>query len=225
MLPRWWGIIGFDEQNSFLDLLDYFLALEGLSPEEVKEAAATRINMLGLLPDPALFDDPKEKQLRGRLKENRLLAMRLANFSEDDRAKVDAALAAEEDKARRAELQVQLRTLQRYRRGEEMALSVSDARTLLMARKPKPKPKPKPNGDRTDDPPLPQPTSLTAFAAGALLRSTADDVEPDPQDPDDADDAAPASLAKVVNELTSGTRQARADRPTRADSRDLAIRG
>ena len=61
VLPRWWGIIGQDEQTSFFDLLDYFLALEGLGPEEVKEAAATSINMLGLLPDPALFDDPSEK--------------------------------------------------------------------------------------------------------------------------------------------------------------------
>ena len=204
VLPRWWGIIGLNEQTSFFDLLDYFLVLEGLGPEEVKAAAASRINMLGLLPDPAFFDDPNERQLRARLEENRSLALRLANFSEDDRTKVDAALAAEEDNARRAELQAQLRTLQQYRRGGEMALSASDARELLKAKARKPKPGP--NRDGTDNPPLPPPTSLTALAAGALLRSTADDVGPDgsdPQDPDDADDTAPASLAKVVNELTS----------------------
>ena len=208
VLPRWWGIIGHDEQTSFFDLLDYFLALEGLAPEEAKEAAATRINMLGLLPDPAFFNDPNEGQLRRRLEENRSLVLRLANFSEDDQAKVDAALAAEKDNARRANLQDQLRTLRRYRRGGEMALSASDARELLKAkaRTPKPKPKPDPNGDGTNDPPLPPPTSLTALAAAALLRSTADDVEPegaDPQDPDEANDTAPASLAKVVDELTS----------------------
>ena len=208
VLPRWWGIIGHDEQTSFFDLLDYFLALEGLAPEEVKEAAATRINMLGLLPDPGFFNDPNEGQLRRRLEENRSLVLRLANFSEDDQAKVDAALAAEKDNARRANLQDQLRTLRRFRRGGEMALSASDARELLKAkeRRPKPKPKPDPNGDGTNDPPLPPPTSLTALAAAALLRSTADDVEPngaDPQDPDEANDTAPASLAKVVDELTS----------------------
>ena len=104
VLPRWWGILGLDEQTSFFDLLEYFLALEGPGPEEVKEAAATRINMLGLLPEPGFFDDPNEGQLRRRLEENRSLALRLANFSEHDRAKVDAALAAEEDNARRAEL-------------------------------------------------------------------------------------------------------------------------
>ena len=208
VLPRWWSIIGHDEHAWFYDLLEYFVGLQGLGPEEVKEAAATRINMLGLLPDPSFFDDPSEKQLRERLEENRSLKSRLANFSEDDRAKVDAALAAEEDNARRAELQAQLRTLQRYRRGGDMALSASDARELLKAktRRPKPKPKPEPNGDETDDPSLPQPTSLTALAAGALLRSTTGDVEPggaDSQDQDEADDTAQASLAKVVDELTS----------------------
>ena len=208
VLPRWWGIIGKDEQTSFFDLLDYFLALEGLGPEEVKEAAATSINMLGLLPNPALFDDPSEKQLRSQLEEIRSLALRLANFSEDDRTKVEAALGAEEDPARRAQLQAQLRTLQRHRRGGEMELSASDARELLKARtqRPKPKPKPKPNGDPSDDPPLPPPTSLTALAAAALLRSTAHDVEPDgidSPDQDGAHDTAPASLAKAMDELTS----------------------
>ena len=208
VLPRWWGIIGHDEQISFFDLLDYYLALEGLAPEEVKEAAATRINMLGLLPDPAFFNDPNEGQLRRRLEENRSHVLRLANFSEDDQAKFDAALAAETDNARRANLQDQLRTLRRYRRGGKMELSASEARELFKAkeRRPKPKPKPDPNGDGTNDPPLPPPTSLTALAAAALLRSTADDVEPngaDPQDLDEANDTAPASLAKVVDELTS----------------------
>ena len=138
VLPRWWGIVGLDEQISFSDLLDYYLALDGLSPEEVKTEAGTRINMLGLLPDPAFFDDPSEKQLRRQLEENRSLALRLANFSEDDRAKVDAALAAEENSARRAGLRAHLRTLQKYRRGGEMALSASDARQLLTAKARKP---------------------------------------------------------------------------------------
>ena len=206
VLPRWWGIIGLDEQTSFFDLLDYFLALEGLGPDEVKEAAATSINRLGLLPDPALFDDPSEKQLRNQLEELRSLALRLANFSEDDRTKVEATLAAEEDIARRTQLQAQLRTLQRHRRGGEMELSASDARELLKARTRKPKPKPKLNGEPSDDPLLAPPTSLTALAAEALLRPTAHDAEPDGVGSpvqDDAEDTTPASLAKVVSELTS----------------------
>ena len=206
VLPRWWGIIGFDDQISFSDLLDYYLELDGLSPEEVKVEAAARINMLGLLPDPAFFDAPSERQLRRQLEENRSLALRLANFSEDDRAKIDTALAAEEDTARRAELQAQLRSLQKYRRGGEMALSASDARELLSAktRKPTPEPTPGPtpsgNGDHSQPTP---PTSLAALAAEAILRPTADGVEPDDTDPVDADDAALESLGNVMGELTS----------------------
>ena len=210
VLPRWWDIVGFDEQISFFDLLDYFLALDGLGPEEVKAAAATRINMLGLLPDPAFFDDPSERQLRNRLEENRSLALRLANFSEDDRAKVDAALAAEEDNERRAELQAQLRTLQEYRRGGEMALSAADARRLLKAKarrsKPKPDPDPGPSDDGEDSQSPAPPISLTALAAEALLKPTADDVESDdadPHDPDAEDDTAPGSLSKVMDDFTS----------------------
>lgn len=205
VLPRWWRIVGFDEQISFSDLLDYYLALDGLSPDEVKTEAATRINMLGLLPDPAFFDAPGDRQLRRQLEENRSLALRLANFSEDDRSKVDAALAAEEDSARRADLQAQLRSLQKYRRGGEMALSASDARQLLKAkaRKPKPKPKPGPtpsgNGDDSQPPP---PTSLAALAAEALLRPTTGEAEPDGADRVDADDAALDSLGNVMDDLT-----------------------
>ena len=53
VLPRWWGIIGKDEQISFFDLVDYFLALEPLSDEDAKRESALQINRLGLLPDPA----------------------------------------------------------------------------------------------------------------------------------------------------------------------------
>ena len=203
VLPRWWAIIGLDEQISFSDLLDYYLALDGLSPEEVRTAAADRINMLGLLPDPSFFDAPSEKQLRRQLEENRSLALRLANFSENDRAKVDAALAAEENNERRADLQTQLRTLQKYRRGGEMGLSASDARQLLKAKTRRPT-QPEPGPDPRDNEEPPPPTSLTALAAEAILRPPAQDVEPDGSDPLDLDDAAPESLGKVMDELERG---------------------
>lgn len=198
VLPRWWGIIGFDEQTSFSDLLDYYLALDGLSPEIVKEEAATQINMLGLLPDPAFFDDPRERQLRRRLKENRSLALRLANFSENDRAKVDAALAAEEDNARRAKLQRQLRLLQKHRRGGQLELSASDARELLKAKVRKSRRRIDPDVENGNPPP----SSLTELAAEALLRPAAPDVASHDTDPDDDDDATPTSLDKALDSLT-----------------------
>lgn len=206
VLPRWWGIIGHpDEQISFFDLVDYFLALDGLGPEDVKTEAATRINMLGLLPDPGFFDEPGEKHLRARLAENRSLVLRLANFSEDDRAKVDSALIAEEDDSRRAQLQAQLRTLQEYRRGGGLALSANDARQLLKAkvRKPKPKPAEKPGNSRSDDAEdqsPPTPSSLTELAAEALLRPPGRDGA-GPAESGEDDDTAPTALDDTVDEL------------------------
>lgn len=212
VLPRWLGIIGSDDQISFFDLLDYFLALEGLEGDEVKTAAATKINMLGLLPDPGFFDDPSEKQLRARLDENRSLALRLANFSEDDRVKVDSALAAEQSDDRRAALRAQLRTLQEFRRGGELALSAEDARQLLKAKtkkaikKAKKSSKSEDDSSGSDDPsPLP-PTSLTALAAEAMLRpSNLDgdiDNADDDDDDDDEDDLRPAALDEAMSALT-----------------------
>src|SRR5215211_3208870 len=104
VLPRWWMIIDEDDQISFSDLVDYYLALAPLEGETLRDQAALQINRLGLLPDPAFFDWPSERDLRKRLEDNRTLALRLANFSEEDRQKVDKALRDESDNERRAEL-------------------------------------------------------------------------------------------------------------------------
>jgi hypothetical protein len=178
VLPRWWGIIGKDEQISFFDLVDYFLVLHPLEPEDVKRDSALQINRLGLLPDPAFFDNPGEKQLRARLDENRMLAQRLANFSEEDRQKVDKALADESDPAHRAALRSHLRELQEYRRGAQLGLTAIDARQLLKVRAAKPTKENKEDGiggdgDGEPQPPLPSPKSLTALAVDVLLHPTA----------------------------------------------------
>lgn len=125
VLPSWWDMIGRDEQISFSDLVDYYTALEPLDGDDVREQSAQQINRLGLLPDPGFFDNPRRSQLRQRLEENRSLALRLANFSEEDRAKVNSALNAEKDPARRADLRRRLRDLQEYRRGGNLALRLS----------------------------------------------------------------------------------------------------
>jgi hypothetical protein len=206
VLPRWWGIIGSDDQMSFYDLVDYYIALSGLDPEDVKTQAATEINMLGLLPDPAFLDDPSEKQLRTRLDQNRSLALRLANFSEDDRSKIDSALSAEKDEARRAQLQLHLRTLKEYRRGGNLTLTAADAQQLLKAKKTKTKPKPKPTPDPTSEQTKESegvpPSSLAELAAQALLRPQDQDAY-DNHDSDDDDDTAPTSLDKTIGELTT----------------------
>ncbi|MFZ1490313.1 MAG: ATP-binding protein [Ilumatobacteraceae bacterium] len=192
VLPRWWLLIGADEQISFSDLVDYYLTLRDLEGATLRDQAALQINRLGLLPDPAFFDGPSEKQLRKRLDDNRNIALRLANFSEEDRQKVDKALVDETDADRRAELRQRLRDLQDYRRGGQLALTAADARQLLSIRSAPPKP-PKPDDPDADEPPPPPPppSTLTALAVENLLRD----------DDTDDDDSTDASLDTAVTEL------------------------
>lgn len=189
VLPRWWTIIGRDDQISFFDLVDYYLALEGLSAEDAKMQSALQINRLGLLPDAAIFDSPAEKQLRARLDENRTLAQRLANFSEEDRNKVDKALAEEPYADRRAELRQHLRDLQEYRRGGQLGLTAADARQLLKVKSAKPKSKNKgeeaEGDDDGGDASPPPPKNLTALAVDVLLQPSPSEGEGD----GDADEA------------------------------------
>lgn len=193
VLPRWWQIIGADEQMSFSDLADYFLTLRDLEGAALRDHAALQINRLGLLPDPSFFDGPSEKQLRKRLDDNRTIALRLANFSEEDRQKVDKALVAETDADRRAELRQRLRDLQDYRRGGQLDLTAADARQLLSIKGATPK-SPKPDDPDTDGPPPPPPPpprTLTALAVENLLRD---------EDTED-DDSTNSSLDNAVTEL------------------------
>lgn len=216
VLPRWWEIIGKDEQISFFDLIDYYIALDGLDDQAAKEQSALQINRLGLLPDPSFFDNPGEKQLKAKLDENRALALRLANFSEEDRAKVDKALADEANPDRRAELRRHLRDLQEHRRGGQLSLTANDARQLLKVRSGKPNPgKVKGKGKEGDGenpvPPSP-PASLTALALDQLLRpsppssdeGTNRETPEDGETPEDTTpplDQAMSSLRKELDTL------------------------
>lgn len=213
VLPRWWEIIGNDEQTSFFDLVDYFCALEPLAGEQVKAQAALEINRLGLLPDPGFFDDPTEKALRAKFDENRSLALRLANFSEEDRQRVDDALTAEENDDRRSELRAHLRDLQQFRRGGQLGLTATDARQLLNVRKKKAAKKTattKP-GEAQPEPP-PPPKDLTSLAVDDLLDTTVDDDDDDEPsdgngepggDTGDEPKVATSALDDAVSNLTT----------------------
>lgn len=194
VLPRWWAIIGTDEQISFSDLVDYYLALAPLSGEALRDQSALQINRLGLLPDPAFFDRPAERELRKQLHDNRELALRLANFSEEDRQKVDDALRMEDDSKRKAELQRRLRDLQTYRRGGQLGLTAADARQLLKIRSAKrplsPSPTPGGGSAAPPTPSPPPPRDLTGLAVEALLRQEGS-----------ADDASLAALDAAVSSL------------------------
>jgi hypothetical protein len=203
--PLWWEIIGGDEQISFFDLVDYFLALDPLTDNaEILVEAARQINRLGLLPDPSFFDNPSERQLRARLDDNRTLALRLANFSEEDRQKVDTALADETDTSRRAGLRTQLRDLQEYRRGGQLALTAADARQLLKIRRPKPRSPTRRTDGGSEEPRVPPPRDLTELAVNGLLRPSHIDHGED-GDEDEADSSTTA-LNEAVTSLTKELR-------------------
>lgn len=206
VLPRWWEIIGHDDQISFYDLIDYYLALAPLDHEAVKTQAAFQINRLGLLPDPGFFDNPGEAPLRSRLDENRALALRLANFSEEDRQKVDKALLEETDAPRRAELRRHLRDLQEYRRGGQLGLMAADARQLLKVKGRKPKATPTtssaPEGGGPPAPEPPPPRDFTELAVDGLLRPSAP-ATGGTNDDDDADAPTGSVLDDAVRALQS----------------------
>jgi hypothetical protein len=196
VLPRWWQIIGGDEQMSFSDLVDYFLTLRDLEGTALRDQAAVQIYRLGLLPDPTFFDGPSEKQLRKRLDDNRTIALRLANFSEEDRQKVDKALVAETDDDRRAVLRQRLRDLQDYRRGGQLDLTAADARQLLSIKGATPRP-PRPDAPADEPPrPPPPPRTLTALAVENLLR------EDDTEDEDSTDSSLDNAVTELREQLT-----------------------
>lgn len=208
VLPRWWTIIGGDEQISFSDLVDYYLALAPLTGTALRDAAALQINRLGLLPDPAFFDRPSERDLRRQLEDNRALALRLANFSEEDRQKVDAVLRSESDPQRRAELRRRLRDLQEYRRGGQLGLTAEDARQLLKIRSSRSAPvPPAPGGEPQPEPPPepapPPPRDLTALAVENLLRP--DEGQDDDDTSDSSLDAAIAVLQDQIDDIQDST--------------------
>jgi hypothetical protein len=226
VLPRWWKIIGNDEQISFSDLIDYYSSLEHLDGDQVKEESALQINRLGLLPDPGFFDNPAERELRAGLADNRALALRLANFSEEDRIKVNSVLDAEKNPARRTELRRRLRDLQDYRRGGQLGLTAADARQLLKIKSrqssrkpgfnigpapgnqppqptpPQPTP-PQPTPPPPPPPPPPQPPrDLTTLAVESLLRSNDEANDEGVEDREDTtEEILNAATAELHNQI------------------------
>lgn len=195
VLPMWWTVLRTDGQVSLSDLVEYYLALEPLAGADLRDAAALQINRLGLLPDPTFFDGASEQGLTKKLAENRDLALRLTNFSEEDRQRVERALSQEPDATRRAELRSRLRDLQTFRRGGQLVLTASDAGQLLQMRRPATSPRrSRPNGPLENGrAPAPTPTTLNGLAVENLLR---DEESGD----DDATDAVLQGAVESIRE-------------------------
>ncbi len=195
---RWWTILGADERVSLGQMVDYHLALDGLSDQGYKVRSSRELHRLGLLPDPALFDNPAESAIRRRLDENRELVRRLQILTEKDRRAIASNIAAETTPDQRERLRrsnARLRALRRGATGLE-ELTLTDAQGLLgirTAKKPPPTSPPSPDGGAPPPPPPPKEREkLIDLAANALVDDT-DGVE----DLDKAIDQAADELTKI----------------------------
>jgi hypothetical protein len=146
---RWWRLLRDDERISLGQLVDYYATLEPLPEADFIVQASREIHRLGLLPDPALFDNPRESAIRRRMQDNRELLGRLQTLTEQDRKIIANNIGNEQDATQRARLARSLRHLRQLRRGGHGLdrLPLQDAQDLLAIRRPaRPPPPPPPAG-------------------------------------------------------------------------------
>jgi hypothetical protein len=185
---RWWRLLRDDERVSLGQLVDYYATLEPLPEADFIVQASREIHRLGLLPDPALFDNPRESAIRRRMQDNRELLGRLQTLTEQDRKIIANNIGNEQDVTQRARLARSLRHLRQLRRGGHGLdrLPLQDAQDLLAIRRPaRPQPPTPPAGGSSEPPPPPPPPppskqSITEFAADALLADTEEHPEDAP---------------------------------------------
>jgi hypothetical protein len=171
---RWWETLGSDDRISFRQLLDYYGALAQLEPAEAIARASREVHRIGLLPDPALFDNPRDAAIARRLDLNRELVSRLQTLTEKDRGAIAANIGAEQDSQQRAALNRALRLLRQARRGERGLdeLTLADAQALFGVRRPRPTAPPTDGAE-------PAPERPTVRAMGSLAADALAAAEPE----------------------------------------------
>ncbi len=144
VLYNWWKRLGSDANVSFGQLVDYYTSLPDGPEHELdfKVQSSRQLPRLGLLADPQLFDDPRDRAIRARVDLNRDLVGRLQTLTEKDRRTIAENIAKESDPDRHSALRRSLRLLRQLRRGEEPTgqLTVTDAEALFSKRRPQPTP-------------------------------------------------------------------------------------
>lgn len=151
---RWWSLLARDNTIGLGQLMDYYLALQPLEGKEFLEASSREIFRLGLLPDPQLFDDPKESTVRERFQRNRELITTLQMLTPQDRRVIAQAVEAEEDTEEKKRLRIAIQQLERVRwEGEGLdKILFQDAERLLSTRsKKKDGNPPRPRGEQAVD--------------------------------------------------------------------------
>ena len=133
---RLWGMLADDDAIGLSQLVDYYLSLEGKDGTEFKSASSHELYRLGLLPDPALFEQTKPSAMRRRLQSNREIVQRLQMLTPKDRHTIKQVIDAEADPDEKAKLQKALDQLHRTRSvgGAMGSIDYDHAQRLVKAR-------------------------------------------------------------------------------------------
>ncbi|MEH0843116.1 DUF87 domain-containing protein [Micromonospora sp. CPCC 205711] len=216
VLTSWWKKLGADGNISFGQLVDYYTSLPSGPDQEVefKTQSSRELPRLGLLADPRLFDDARDRAVRDRIRRNRDLVGRLQALNEKDRRAIAENIAKESDPVRRAALRRSLRLLRQLRRGEPAGqLTVADAEDLFSVRQRQPAPL-----ARTDN--VPEASGVPSSPSiGAPLA-------PMPMPPDDGnagDDMADRAPNTPTPASTVAAQALLSDDESRQDDLDVAV--
>ena len=122
-------------RSASASLVDYYLALDGKDSADFKTASWRELYRVGLLPDPALFDNPKLPAMERRVQSNREIVERLQMLTPKDRRTIMEVIEAETDRAEKTKLRKALDQLHRTRlAGEAMGfIDYEHAQRLVKA--------------------------------------------------------------------------------------------
>ena len=145
-----WKMLDHDQAVGLGQLVDYYLSLEGKDSTDFKNASSRELHRLGLLPDPALFDNPEPSAMRRRLQSNREIVERLQTLTPKDRRTIKQVIEAETDLDEKTKLREALDQLHRTRSvgGAIGFIDYDHAERLVKARTKKPGP----NNDKPQRP-------------------------------------------------------------------------
>ena len=110
-----WQVLAEDDAVGLGQLVDYYRSLQGKGSTDFKTASSRELHRIGLLPDPALFNNPQLKAMQQRLQSNREIVERLQMLTPKDRRTIKQVVELETDLDKKAKLRDALDRLHRTR--------------------------------------------------------------------------------------------------------------
>ena len=126
-----WRLISKDQTIGLVQLIDYYLALDGKDGTDFKDASLQELHLLGLLPDPSLSN----KKMQKRIRDNRKIVERLLMLTSEDRSNIIKVVHRVSDREEKIRLQGILGKLYRIRfnSGTLDFINFEDAKKLFKA--------------------------------------------------------------------------------------------